>query len=83
MYANWVKFAGWSVSRRGGGGGVRWPPGYETDDTLDPARDHLSSSRVKPKKLRIESGQQLFDFRNLVERGLFTDRGQFLRTHEF
>ena len=60
-----------------------WPPGYETDDTLDSARNPLSSSGFKPKKLRIKSGQQLFDFWNLVERGLFADCGKFLRAHEF
>ena len=36
----------------------------------------------KPKKRRIEPGQQLSDFRNLNERGLFADRKKFLCAHE-
>ena len=44
-----------------------------------PARSPLGSSRVEPEKLRIESGQQLFDVRDLADRGLFAGRGQFLR----
>ena len=48
-----------------------------------PARSPLGSSRVEPEKLRIESGQQLFDVRDLADRGLFAGRGQFLRAHEF
>jgi hypothetical protein len=42
----------------------------------------LATSLAEPKKRRIEPGQQLLDFRDLNERGLFADRKKFLCAHE-
>src|SRR5262249_8787558 len=42
----------------------------------------VTASLSESKKPRIEPRQQLLDFRDLNERGLFADRKKFLCTHE-